>query len=257
MPQPGRTREPGPGGVRRSWLREPLTWMGFAILAVLIGGTTLSTGTTAFFTFTSWVNANVFQSGTVSLVDAASHAAGWAMFADPRLGLAVARGSGPAVAQLGAVARQAGTPVSLHGTGGAWIVASEHASVDPFTAAVGASLDRKVCNTLNTCCIVRSRAADLVPAFLDVMATDYGAGVTLANFAGAPESERLAINQWVSDETQAKIKDLLPAGSIGADTVTVLVRNLPAGAFFEIHGNRIARVSNYYNLNDWIAQVGA
>jgi hypothetical protein len=42
--------------------------MGFAILAVLIGGTTLSTGTTAFFTFTSWVNANVFQSGTVSLV---------------------------------------------------------------------------------------------------------------------------------------------------------------------------------------------
>ena len=68
MPQPGRTREPGPGGVRRSWLREPLTWMGFAILAVLIGGTTLSTGTTAFFTFTSWVNANVFQSGTVSLV---------------------------------------------------------------------------------------------------------------------------------------------------------------------------------------------
>jgi hypothetical protein len=42
--------------------------MGFAILAVLVGGTTLSTGTTAFFTFTSWVNANVFQSGTVSIV---------------------------------------------------------------------------------------------------------------------------------------------------------------------------------------------
>ena len=29
-----------------------------------------------------------------------------------------------------------------------------------------ASLDRKVCNTLNTCCIVRSRAQELVPAFL-------------------------------------------------------------------------------------------
>ena len=40
-----------------------------------------------------------------------------------RLALAVARGSGPAVAQLGAVARQAGVAVSLHGTGGAWIVA--------------------------------------------------------------------------------------------------------------------------------------
>jgi steroid delta-isomerase-like uncharacterized protein len=30
---------------------------------------------------------------------------------------------------------------------------------------------------------------------------------------------------------------------------------LPAGAFFEIRGGRIARVSNYYNLADWIAQV--
>ncbi|EJO92531.1 hypothetical protein A471_16743 [Ectopseudomonas mendocina DLHK] len=31
---------------------------------------------------------------------------------------------------------------------------------------------------------------------------------------------------------------------------------LPAGAFFEIKDGKVARVSNYYNLNDWIAQVG-
>lgn len=31
---------------------------------------------------------------------------------------------------------------------------------------------------------------------------------------------------------------------------------LPGGAFFDIAGGRIARVSNYYNLQDWIAQVG-
>lgn len=30
---------------------------------------------------------------------------------------------------------------------------------------------------------------------------------------------------------------------------------LPAGAFFEIKGNKITRVTNYYNLEDWIAQV--
>ena len=30
---------------------------------------------------------------------------------------------------------------------------------------------------------------------------------------------------------------------------------LPGGAFFDIRGGRIARVSNYYNLEDWIAQV--
>lgn len=32
---------------------------------------------------------------------------------------------------------------------------------------------------------------------------------------------------------------------------------LPAGAFFEIRDGRIARVSNYYNLQDWLRQVGA
>ena len=61
--------------------------------------------------------------GTIELIRSRERAAGWALFAQPRLALAVARGSGPAVAQLGAVARQCGTPVSLHGTGGAWLVA--------------------------------------------------------------------------------------------------------------------------------------
>lgn len=32
---------------------------------------------------------------------------------------------------------------------------------------------------------------------------------------------------------------------------------LPAGAFFEFKDGKVARVTNYYNLNDWIAQVGA
>jgi glutamate-5-semialdehyde dehydrogenase len=108
-------------------------------------------------------------SGAVSLVDAPSHAAGWAMFSDPRLGLAIARGSGPAVSQLGAVARQAGIPVSLHGTGGAWIVAAESSDAEVFGAAVLNSLDRKVCNTVNTVCIVAGRADDLVPVFLDAL----------------------------------------------------------------------------------------
>ncbi|HSX89875.1 MAG TPA: nuclear transport factor 2 family protein [Pseudomonas sp.] len=30
---------------------------------------------------------------------------------------------------------------------------------------------------------------------------------------------------------------------------------LPAGAFFEIKDGKVARISNYYNLNDWVAQV--
>ena len=30
---------------------------------------------------------------------------------------------------------------------------------------------------------------------------------------------------------------------------------LPAGAFFEIRNNKVARITNYYNLQDWIKQV--
>jgi len=107
--------------------------------------------------------------GAVTLVESASHAAGWALFSDARLALAVARGSGPAVAQLGSVARQAGVPVSLHGTGGAWIVADASADAERFAAAVYHSLDRKVCNTLNVCCLPRDRVHDLVPKFLDAL----------------------------------------------------------------------------------------
>jgi glutamate-5-semialdehyde dehydrogenase len=103
--------------------------------------------------------------GAVQLVDSAAHAAGWALFANTRVSLAVARGSGTAVAQLGSVARQHGVPVSLHGTGGAWLVAGDSADMNTFALAVEHSLDRKVCNTLNVCCIVRSREHDLVPAF--------------------------------------------------------------------------------------------
>lgn len=32
---------------------------------------------------------------------------------------------------------------------------------------------------------------------------------------------------------------------------------LPAGAFFDLKDGKIARVTTFYNLNDWIAQVSA
>lgn len=107
--------------------------------------------------------------GAVTLLKSASRAAGWAMFSQPKLGLAVARGSGAAVGQLGSIARQCGIPVSLHGTGGAWIVADATANTFRFRAAVYHSLDRKVCNTVNVVCLPAARAADLVPALLDAL----------------------------------------------------------------------------------------
>lgn len=103
----------------------------------------------------------------VTLLDSSEHSAGWALFSDGRLALAVARGSGPAVDTLGALAQSVGVPVSLHGTGGAWLVIAEGALPEQVTQNVFDSLDRKVCNTLNTCCISRAQAARHVPALLE------------------------------------------------------------------------------------------
>jgi serpin B len=62
-----------------------------------------------------------------------------------------------------------------------------------------------------------------VPAFLDTLAVNYGAGVRLADFAANPEAARSAINGWVDQETEDRIKDLLPVGSIDSNTAFVLV----------------------------------
>lgn len=139
--------------------------------------------------------------GTASLVDSSAHAAGWAMFSDTRLSLAVARGSGTAVTQLGTVARQAGVPVSLHGTGGAWIVASTSADKDRLAAAVLHSLDRKVCNTANVCCVVADRAPELVPVVLEALAAAAAQRGTSPKLHHAPGSEAFIGSEWFESVT--------------------------------------------------------
>ncbi len=62
-----------------------------------------------------------------------------------------------------------------------------------------------------------------LPEFLDTIAINYGAGVSLTDFKNQPNQERVTINNWVSDQTEDKINDLLPDGSITTDTRMVLV----------------------------------
>ena len=108
--------------------------------------------------------------GAITLLASAERAAGWALFSDHRLALAVARGSGRAVSQLGAIARQAGIPASLHGTGGAWLIADRSADPERLRAATYHSLDRKVCNTANVIVLHRDRAAELATVVLAALA---------------------------------------------------------------------------------------
>jgi serpin B len=61
-----------------------------------------------------------------------------------------------------------------------------------------------------------------VPAYLDTLAVNYDAGLRTVDFAGQPEAARQEINQWVADETEDLIQNLIARGQIDGLTVLVL-----------------------------------
>jgi len=50
--------------------------------------------------------------------------------------------------------------------------------------------------------------------FLDLLAVNYGAGLRVLDFINATEESRVTINDWVSDQTEGRIEDLIPQGML-------------------------------------------
>ena len=67
------------------------------------------------------------------------------------------------------------------------------------------------------------RGMTLVDAYLDALASRYGAGVRLVDYRTDSEAARNAINAWVSDETEQRIPELLVPGTITPDVRLTLV----------------------------------
>jgi serpin B len=62
--------------------------------------------------------------------------------------------------------------------------------------------------------------------FLNTAQDHYQAGLGELDFMGSPDPSRLTINAWVAEQTQGRIEDLLPAGSITEDTRLVLTNTI-------------------------------
>ena len=60
------------------------------------------------------------------------------------------------------------------------------------------------------------------PEFLDTLAANYGAGMRVVDFVEATEAARQAINDWVAQETNERITDLIPEGVLSEMTRLVL-----------------------------------
>jgi serpin B len=74
---------------------------------------------------------------------------------------------------------------------------------------------------------------EFLTEFLDVLAENYGAGLRTLDFINQTEESRLAINDWVSDQTEGRIKDLIPEGVISPATALVLTNAIYFNAAWE------------------------
>lgn len=67
---------------------------------------------------------------------------------------------------------------------------------------------------------------EFLAPFLDTLAEHYGAGLRVMDFVNDAEPSRLAINGWVSDQTEQRIDELIPEGLINDMTRLILVNTI-------------------------------
>jgi serpin B len=89
-----------------------------------------------------------------------------------------------------------------------------------------------------------------VPAFLKLLDENYGAGLKTLNFAQEPEESRLTINNCVSEQTEDRIKDLIPSGSIDGMTRLILTNAIYFKANWLFQFNDSLTGNGQFNLLD-------
>ncbi len=86
--------------------------------------------------------------------------------------------------------------------------------------------------------------------FLDVLAENYGAGLRLLDFFNETEESRVTINDWVSQETEGRIEDLIPPGVITMLTRLVLTNAIYFNAAWEYPFEEDATYNGAFYLLD-------
>ncbi|WP_372734959.1 serpin family protein [Nocardioides sp.] len=87
-------------------------------------------------------------------------------------------------------------------------------------------------------------------AFLDALATSYGAGVQQVDYVTATEAARTAINTWTADRTRDRIPELVPAGALEALTRLVLVNALYLKAPWDVPFEEEMTIEGDFHLVD-------
>jgi serpin B len=86
--------------------------------------------------------------------------------------------------------------------------------------------------------------------FLDILAENYGAGLRVLDFVNASEQSRITINDWVSEQTEGRIEDLIPEGAIDSLTRLVLTNAIYFNAAWQFPFNEDATGDGSFYLLD-------
>jgi len=86
--------------------------------------------------------------------------------------------------------------------------------------------------------------------FLNVLASNYGAGLRGLDFINQPEQSRQIINQWVEEQTEGRIKDLIPEGIITNLTRLVLTNAIYFNAAWQYQFNEDNTIDMPFHLLD-------
>jgi serpin B len=84
--------------------------------------------------------------------------------------------------------------------------------------------------------------------YLDLLAQNYGAGMRIVDYINAAEEARQKINNWVYDQTEQKIKDLLPQGSVDALTRLVLTNAIYFNAAWATQFDKLNTADGQFHL---------
>jgi serpin B len=86
--------------------------------------------------------------------------------------------------------------------------------------------------------------------FLETLASAYDAGVRLVDFVADADGARVDINDWVAEQTNDRIVDLLPPGSVNVDTRLVLTNAIWFKANWSLQFDPESTESSTFRLLD-------
>ena len=86
--------------------------------------------------------------------------------------------------------------------------------------------------------------------FLDSLALYYGAGMHLLDFVSDPEAGRVVINDWVEEQTEDRIEDLIPQGAVNSLTRLVLVNAIYFNAAWkEVFDDQLTQDGTFHRMD--------